>query len=396
MIPLEEALLILDQTVGTRRVGTETVPVRRSVGRFLARDQRSLVDLPPFNKSAVDGYAVTDGGGGEYRLIGVVPAGAPGLPALEPGTTAKVMTGSPVPEGTVRVIKVEQAVEKDGIVRFENPSSADNVLKKAQDLRTGDVVLKTGARLGALEVSNLIGCGIAELEVARPVKIAVLATGDELVNSVDSIETGKIMNTNGPLLCDLARRNALDVTMEEVVGDDLPELVRSIRRALDAADIVAISGGVSVGDFDFVPQAIKENGLEIHFSRVAAKPGKPLTFATDDKHLLFGLPGNPVAVYIAFFTFILRAAARLSGGDYQPKRFKVRMAAAHKRKSNSRLAFLPCRLTADGLAEPVPYHGSAHLAALMAADGFIQIPSGVTSLDAGAEVTFLMFSEGCR
>lgn len=396
MITLDEALLILDEKIGARRVETEKLPVRDAMGRFLAEDQNSLVNLPPFNKSAVDGYAVLEGdNGGEYSLEGTVPAGSPGLPTLQPGTTVKVMTGAPVPPGTDKVIKIEQAIEKDGIVRFENPSASSNILNKAEDVKVGDVVIEAGTRLGALEVSNLIGCGIAEVQVSRPIKIAVLATGDELVNSFDSLSTGKIMNTNGPLLCDLARKYALEVTLDEVVPDDMSILIAAIGRALAAADIVAISGGVSVGDFDFVPQAIEEYGLEIHFSRVAAKPGKPLTFATNDKNLLFGLPGNPVAVYLAFHTFILRAAAKLSGGTYEPKRFKVHLSGAYKRKSNSRMAFVPCRLTSGGQADPVPYHGSAHLAALMQADGFFEIPRGVHSLEAGAEVFVVMFTEGC-
>jgi molybdopterin molybdotransferase len=396
VIPLESAFAIADEKIGGRRVPVETVPVYEAEGRYLTSDQRSKVDLPPFDKSAVDGYAVTAGDEDrELRLEGVVSAGEPGIAALAPGTTVKVMTGAPVPRGADKVIMVEQAVEIDGGVRFENPSPAHNICKKAEDVAAGDVVVRAGSRIGALEIANLIGCGISHVEVARRIRIAILSTGDELVNSVENLRPGKIMNTNGPLLGGLARRYGLEVTGEETVPDDLSRLIGALRRSLDRADIVVLSGGVSAGDFDFVPQAIEECGLQIHFSRVATKPGKPLTFATDDTSILFGLPGNPVAVYLTFHTFILRAAALLSGGVHEPKRFKVRLARNFSRSSSVRMEFVPCRITADGMADPVPYHGSAHLAALMQADGFFTVPVGVTSLDARAEVSLVMFTQGC-
>lgn len=396
MIPLESAFAIADEKTANRRVPVETVPVREAGDRFLVSDQRSKVDLPPFDKSAVDGYAVMAGDDGrECSLEGIVSAGEPGADALSPGTTVKVMTGAPVPQGADKVIMVEQAVERDGSVRFEDPSPAHNICKKAEDVAVGDTVVKAGTKIDALEIANLIGSGISEVDVARRIKIAILATGDELVDSVEKLSLGKIMNTNGPLLGNLARKHGLEVTAEEIVPDDLQTLTDVLRRALERSDIVVLSGGVSAGDFDFVPEAIKQCGLEIHFSRVATKPGKPLTFATDEKTILFGLPGNPVAVYLTFHTFILRAVARLSGGVYEPKSFKLRLAKDFKRSSSVRMEFVPCRISAQGQAEPVNYHGSAHLAALMQADGFFTVPVGVKSLEANTEVSLVTFAEGC-
>ncbi len=397
MIPLDTALALVDREVGDSRVATERVPVREAAGRFLAADQRSKLDLPPFDKSAMDGYAIPAGDlCDEYRLAGIVAAGDQGIDVLASGTTVKVMTGAPVPPGAVRVVKVEQATERDGLVRLEQPSSASNICKRAEDVAVGQTVLEAGTRLEALHIANLIGCGIDEVEVARRVRIAVISTGDEIVDSVAELSPGKIMNTNGPLLSGLARRWGLATVREEIVPDDRAKLRRTLEQASAEADLVVLSGGVSAGDYDFVPEVITEIGLRIHFSRVAVKPGLPTTFATGDKGILLGLPGNPVAVYVMFHLFVLRAAARLSGGVYEPRAFKVRLAHELTRRSAARAEYCPGRLSGDGFAEKVSYHGSAHLAALMQADGFLVIPRSVDSLPAGAEVPFVSFTGRCE
>lgn len=395
MIPLETGLALVDGEIGDRRVPSETVPVREATGRILAADQRSRFDSPAFDKAAVDGYAIpADDGHEEYRLLETVAAGQPGISALTPGTAIKVMTGAPVPPGATRVIMVEQATERNGLVRFENPRAASNICRRAEDVAAGQTILTAGSRLRALEIANLIGCGITEVDVTRRVSLAIISTGQEIVDSVAALGPGKIMNTNGPLLSGLAQEFGLAVASEETVPDDRSKLVAVMLRALAEADIVVLSGGVSVGDYDFVPEAIMETGLKIHFSRVAVKPGKPTTFATGEKGILFGLPGNPVAVYLMFHLCVLRAAARLSGGVYEPQGFKVRLGGPFSRRSGSRTDYVPCRIAADGLAETVTYHGSAHLAALMQADGFLVIPRGDQSLAAGEEVTFVMLREG--
>lgn len=396
MIALETALAIVDEEIGQRRVPTEIVPVRKAARRFLATDQRSKLDLPPFDKAAVDGYAILAGDArDEYRLAGIVAAGEPSNDTLAPGTTVKVMTGAPVPPGAARVVMVEQAAEQDGRVRLDEPSTARNICKKAEDVAVGQTVLRAGTRLGALHIANLIACGIGEVDVSRQVRLAIVSTGDEIVDSVADLSSGKIMNTNGPLLRGLAQRWGLAVAREDTVPDDKAKLRRTLEQALAEADFVVVTGGVSAGDYDFVPEVITDSGLQIHFSRVAVKPGLPTTFATGDKGSLFGLPGNPAAVYLTFHLFVLRAVARLSGGEYGPRRFKVRLAGELTRRSASRTEYCPCCISSDGLAERVTYHGSAHLTALTQADGFLVIPQGVTSLPAGARVTFVTFTEGC-
>jgi molybdopterin molybdotransferase len=394
VISLEKALAIVDETLRGRRVATETVSVRDAAGRTLAADQVSAVDVPPFDKAAMDGYAVPPGNSRDgYRLEGVFPAGTEETVdlTLAPGTTAKVMTGAPVPPGTERVVKLEEAIEKDGYVRFENPSPAINICRKAEDIAVGDTIVKAGTRIGALEIANLVGGGVTDVEVARRVRVAVISTGDEIVDSPSLLTPGKILNMNGPLLHELSREAGLDVVREVTVTDDRDSLVAELRRSVNAADVVVLTGGVSVGDFDLVPESILEMGFDIHFSRVAIKPGKPLTFATGGDGVLFGLPGNPVAAFLTFHLFILRAAALLSGTRYELKTFKARLAEDLAVRAGTRTAFIPARISRDGLVERVTYHGTAHLAALMSADGFMVLPGGVSSLAESAEVSLMTF-----
>ena len=392
MIPLEGALATVDESIGDRRVSTERIPVRLAGGRVLATDHHSRVDLPPFDKSAVDGYAVlADDQHDQYRLLGVVQAGQSDDVAIAPGTTVKVMTGAPVPRGAARVIMIEQATERDGFVRFDTPRAAANICQKAEDVTEGQTIVEAGSRIGALEIANLISCGVSETDVARQVTLAVISTGDEIVDSYDRLSPGKIINTNGPLLTELARQFAFATVREETVSDDKSKLTAAVERAIADADIVVLSGGVSAGDYDFVPEVLGELGLRIHFTQVGVKPGLPTTFATGDKKLLFGLAGNPVAVYLTFHLFVVHAAARLSGSTYSPRGFKVRLAQDFVRRSTTRTDYYPCRILGDGRVQTVAYHGPAHLRAVMQSDGFVVVPPGVKSLAAGEEVTFVSF-----
>lgn len=394
MILLEDAFALLRSKIGDHRVPTETLAVRQAANRVVASDQRSKVQLPPFNKAAVDGYAIVGGDPhDEYSVAGVVVAGQPGIDTLEPGTAVKVMTGAPVPSGTAKVIMVEHATERNGRVRFDGYGAGNNICRIAEDVDLGQTIVTAGTRLGPLHIANLISCGISEVEVARQVRVAIFSTGDEIVESFEQLSPGKIMNTNGPLLSALGHRWGMAVVAECAVPDDRAKLKEALERESTTADMVVLSGGVSEGDYDFVPEVITDCGYQIHFSRVAVKPGLPTAFATRGKSILFGLPGNPVAVYVMFHLLVLRAVETLSGGTCRVPEMKVRLASEVTRRSAARTEFCPCRILDDGRAEKTAYHGSAHLTALMESDGFLVIPNGVQSLPAGAEATLVMFSE---
>jgi molybdopterin molybdotransferase len=391
LLLLSKAFEIVEEQLAAKTMSSETIPIAQALGRTVIEDQISSLDIPPFNKSAMDGYAVLDGDEREeYRLLETIAAGAVPVMQLTPGTCTKVMTGAPVPHGAGRVIMVEHTSEKGQVVQVFSHSQARNICRKAEDVRCGDIVLHANTELGPVEIANLISVGITEVKVAKPVRIAILATGDEIVDLPDQLEPGKIMNSNGPMLAALCRQYGLCLVSNSIVRDNRDTTISAIREALDNADIVLLSGGVSVGDFDFVSEAMKQVGLKLHFNRLAIKPGKPMTFASGANGVAFGLPGNPVAVYLMFHLFVLYAARLMVGKKHKPRFLKLPLAQDYHRRRVERLAYLPCQLTTDGLLKPITYHGSAHLQALRDSDGFFIIPKGVTKISAGEKVDFLI------
>ena len=390
IIPLDEAVHILDETLADVKPTSETVSVREARGRVLLADQLSELDLPPFDKSAMDGYAVLlDDEREEYRLLETVAAGKVGKQQLVPGTTVKVMTGAPVPAGTGRVIVVEHAEEYGDVVRVHTPGGPPHICRQAEDVRRGDVVLPAGTSLDALDIANLIACGITDVTVAQRVKLAIINTGEEIVDSRSLLEPGKVMNVNGPLLVGLAEEHGLVVVSEQSVADDRQAIAQALRTGLAQADVVVTSGGVSAGDFDFVVEALGDVALKLHFPQVAVKPGKRTVYASEQGKVVFGLPGNPVSVYVMFHLLVLPAVARLSGAKYERRELRLRLGTEFKRRKTERTEYVPCRLTNEGKVEAVEYHGSAHLTALTQADGFFVVPLGTGAIAAGDEVIFL-------
>lgn len=389
MIPLDQAFSILDETLEGFRLPGETLPVSAALSRVVIADQKSRLDLPPFNKSAMDGYAVLPGDDrDEYRLIETVPAGKLGTRKLVEGTTVKVMTGAAVPAGAGRVIMQEDTQEHGDKVKVFKHGGPAHICKQAEDVKTGDLILKAGARVGALEIANLVSSGITEVEVSRQPRLSIISTGDEIEDDPGQIRPGKIMNSNGPMLAALAKQHGLPVISQRRLLDDEETTRRGIRAALEEADIVVLSGGVSVGEFDYVLGALDEAGLQVRFSRVAVKPGKPTVFSWSGEKCAFGLPGNPVSGYLMFHLFVLRAAARMTGAQPPVREIRQRLDKDFSRRKLERLEFVPARLTGDGMVAAVEFHGSAHLAAVLSADGFFQAPVGIPTLKAGDDVIF--------
>ena len=390
MILLSDAFGIVDSTLAGKCVETKKLALSDALGYVLAADQVSKLQLPPFNKSAMDGYAVcADDDRDEYKVLEFVPAGSVPTLALTKGCATKVMTGAAVAENAGKVIMVEFTEEKDGIVKVKSHSSRSNICKMGEDVKAGDTILYAPVRIGALEIANLVSCGIETVEVFEPVRVTVISTGDEIVDSFDKIVPGKIMNSNGPLLCNLCKQNGLEVVASHTVADDRTETAAAISKAVDGSDIVILSGGVSMGDLDFVDTAMRDIGLDVHYNRVAVKPGKPMTYATKDKKAIFGLPGNPVSVYLMFHIFVMRAVKTMLGMDSEIEFINYELAEDFKRKKNDRAQFVPCEITKEAKIKPIKYHGSAHLAALMQADGFFVIEKGISEIAKGKTVSFM-------
>lgn len=405
MIPLDEAFRIMAETIRPLENAGEILPTHQACGRTLLSDLVSRVEMPPFNKSAMDGYAVLANDlRSEYRLLETIAAGEVGSEKLVPGAAVKIMTGAPTPPGTGRVIMVEETTEENGIVKIREDrldrlaNAPANICLRAEDVKIGQLILSKGRRLNSTATAVLLGCGVTKAHVGRPVRLAIVTTGNELVDALSPacledlpkfLTAGKIVNTNGPLLAGLARESGMEVVSSVMVGDQLADLKDAVETASRKADITLFSGGVSMGDFDLVPQAITESGFKILFSRVAVKPGKPMTFAYGRGKIIFGLPGNPVSARLMFLLFVLRAVTILYGLQPREQSYKVRLVRDFTRPTTNRLEFVPARIDPEGGIRTVRFHGSAHLAALVEADGFMVVPKGVKTYRSGEEVAFL-------
>jgi molybdopterin molybdotransferase len=377
MIALEQAYKIVDVVAGQIELTTEKITVDETLNRVLAVPQKSKLELPPFNKAAMDGFAIAkDDRSKSYQITEIIAAGQMPTIELSPGYAAQVMTGAPVPKNTWQVIPVEYTQQENNKVYILKYPEVQHICRQGEDVKPGMVIANQGQIITPLIIANLIACGITNVEVyARP-DIAILSTGDEIVDAYVDLVPGKIMDSNRPMLAALCQKYNYRINYYSRVSDNLVATKSALENALKQANIIILSGGVSMGEFDFVGKAVVELGFTTHFNRVAIKPGKPTLFASKDNKLIFGLPGNPNAVYLTFKLLVQRAIARMQKLTVATL-YELRLAKTYTHKKAERAAFIPGKLTAAGEIEPINYHGSAHLLALLNADVFFVVDRNI-------------------
>jgi molybdopterin molybdotransferase len=381
---------------GLAPLGPERVPLAEAAGRVAAEPARSAVDLPPFDRSAMDGYAVRSADtapGVPLRLAGGVAAGEVATATLEPGTAARVSTGAAIPPGADTVLQSELAVERDGTVAPERAlEPGTHVRYRGEDLHAGDELAPAGARLTLPRVSALASAGVGDVSVHRRPRLHLIVTGSELLPLGAPPQPGKIHESNGLMARLLAARAGAEIVDHGIIGDDREATRRAVETGL-AGDVLVVSGGVSVGPHDHVKSAFETCGVDEVFWRVKIKPGKPLWFGRRGDTLVFGLPGNPLSTIVCFCVFIEPALRRLAGeADARPRLEPGRLtAAAHA--SDGRTTFLTASLRpgADGVLEATPTErqGSHMTGALGESDGFAVAPEEAGELPAGAPVDVL-------
>lgn len=365
---------------------TEVVPLWDSVGRILATDISSDINMPPFNKSAVDGYACRRADlHSDMDVVDVIAAGKFPQKSIVAGTCSKIMTGAPVPEGADCVFMVEDSqIVSEGKVRFTGSDTKTNIARFAEDVKVGEKVLDKGTLIEPQHIAILAAVGVSRVDVAVKPKVSVLITGDELVETDVKPTLSQIRNSNGhQLVTQVLRVGAVPVYGGIV--DDTHEATRNaIANALETSDIVVLTGGVSMGDFDYVPGVLKDLGVDIKFQTIAVQPGKPTVFGVKAEKLVFGLPGNPVSSFFQFNILVRTAILALMGAKNPVKQFiKMPLANDYKRKRSERLALVPAFVNSKGEVEPINYHGSAHIFALANATSIIVIPIGVGEVKKG-------------
>ena len=394
LLTVEQAVAILDAAPVTPRVAR--VRLDAAHGLVLAQDVTADRDYPPFDKSLMDGYAVRAADAAcelnALRVIGEIPAGDAARAALSAGETMKIMTGAPLPAGADAVIPVEMLNGTNGpAVQLRGPAVPGRfIARRGSDCRGGETVLTRGQKLESAQLAAAASVGASEIDVyARP-RAAVLATGDEIVPFDRPPGPSRIRNSNSIMLASLLRRLGCDVTDAGMVEDDPNVIRQSIARALDDHDVLFVTGGMSMGDYDYVPGVLRELGAELKITKLRIKPGKPFVFATlSAGRFIFGLPGNPVSGFACTLRLCARLLARLAGD--QPRELWVRAALDGDLPANGPREFYQPAQLLDGAARvrPLEWKSSGDVFTLARADGLIVRPADDPARPAGAVVRVL-------
>lgn len=397
MIPVEGAIKIVDRE--TLVLGAEAVPLADAVGRVLAEDIIADSDMPPFDRSQMDGYAVkssdVSGVPVKLKIVGESAAGRGWHYKLKKGEAVRIMTGAPVPAGADAVQKIEVASEVGEQVEIlESAAKGQFIIARGAEIKKGQAVIAAGERVTANTVASLAAFGYANVKLGERPRVAILATGSEIIGVGQKPGEDQIRNSNSPMLRVFTEECGAAAVTLPIATDDLDELKGQISKAVERADVLVITGGVSVGKYDLTKTALLELGADIFFDKVSLKPGKPTVFARLNNKLVFGLPGNPVSVAATFFLFVRPALLKMQGAaDPYLKQGNARVSSRLK-GTRERDAYLPASLftTKRGrlIAEPLRWHGSSDFVGFARAEAMIFVPAGVMlEKDDTAKIIFL-------
>ena len=383
MIPFEKALEITLNSAITS--GTERVGIFAACQRILAEDLHSDVSMPPFNKSAMDGYAcrksdIMNG----LEVIEEIAAGALPVKTVGKNQCSRIMTGAMVPKGADCVIMKEDIEEiAPGRVKCMNENSKTNICYEGEDVTKGDLVLKKGIQLSPASVAILAAIGCTNPLVYKLPRIAILSTGDELVEPDQIPGLSKIRNSNGYQLAAQVLQMGILCDYLGIVADNEVSVKTVLTRTLRLYDVTIISGGVSVGDFDFVPTVLKQLEVNIRVHGMEVRPGKHLLFGERANHFVFGMPGNPVSSFVQFEVLVKPFLHALTGKTSVSDMLYLSVDEDYVRKKGDQLIFVPVTLTNQGKVLPLDYHGSAHIQAYTMAQGIMEVPKGVSIIKKG-------------
>lgn len=380
--------IVLD---AVRPLETETVDAEEALGSVLAAEVRAVSDVPPFASSAMDGYAVKTGPAGRtLAVIGESRAGSPSERAVGDGQAIRVSTGAAIPADTGGVIRQEDVEERGDAILTAAPTHGGQHIREAGgDMRAFTLVLAEGTLLGSAELGAAVSAGAGTVTVARRPRVAVAVTGDELREAGEPLGPGQIHNSNGPMLRALARQAGAVISHSERLPDDAAATRAALASSLDQADVVVISGGVSVGPHDHVKPALSALGVREHFWRVSLQPGRPTWFGARDRKLVFGLPGNPVSAVVTFTLFVRPALERMQGlAPRQNLDREGQLAVAVARNPDREQALRVRAERRNGMLSVTPTgpQGSHLVTSLLGADALAFIPPGEGELPAGSVV----------
>ena len=364
---------------------TESKELSQALQCVLQEDILAEMDMPPFNKSAMDGYACRrEDLGNELKVLEVIPAGIMPTKKIGKNECSKIMTGAALPEDADCVFKVEESKETEaGLIICMNAKTKNNICYLGEDYKRQEVLIQKGCILGPDHLAVAAGAGYQKLQVSKMPSVGLIITGSELLDPGVPMQAGKIRNSNGIQISSLLQKMGITCNYYGIVGDELELLTHNIEKAFLENDIVMVTGGASMGDFDFVPKFLVNEGFKIYWERTGLKPGNPMTFASRKGKYFFGLSGNPVSSLVQFEYLAKPVLYQLLGASYQAFRFRAVLESDFIRKNADRQAVLPVILNAAGKIEQVDFNGSAHINGLASGNAFIEMPVGVFELKKG-------------
>jgi molybdopterin molybdotransferase len=400
MIPVAEAIrLVLAET---QPLSAETVELNSALGRFLAEDIVSDSDLPPFDRSQMDGYAVRAADVAQaptsLRVVGESAAGRGWHHEMRSGEAVRIMTGAPVPAGADSVQQVELTRELEDGARVEISQPVEigrSIVRRGVEITAGEIVLRAGERINAAMMAVLASFGYAHLKVSKQPRVAVLATGSELVPVHQQPKRDQIRDSNNHSLAAYAGLVGAVVERLPLAGDDTQLLKRQIADAAGRSDVVITSGGVSMGVYDFTKTALQELGCQIFFERVSLRPGKPTVFGRlPSRALVFGLPGNPVSVAVTFNLFSRAALLAMQGAKEPTMNEEWAVLGNNVKGSLDRESYLPARLSTNEsgqlVTHPLRWGGSSDFVAFARAMALVIVPKGIKMMEANSIVRIVI------
>lgn len=367
---------------------TEKIKLTTSVNKVLQENIVADMDMPPFNKSAMDGYACRkEDLGNAMEILEVIQAGKLPVKKIGKNQCSKIMTGAAVPSGANCVFMIEDAeLLKGGRVKCNNLNTKNNICFQAEDYKTGNILIKKGVRISPAHIGIMSGAGYTEVVAAKMPVVGIIATGTELVEPQKKPRPGQIRNSNAFQLMGQLQLMGIPYHYYGSITDDVEQITTRLIKSLQDNDIVLLTGGASNGDFDFVPSILKKQGFKILVRKTGLKPGNPMTFSIKNKKYCFGLSGNPVSSFVQFEFFVKPFMYAFMGCKHQPIRIKGTLSWDFYRKKSERFGIIPVKLTRNNKIENVNFHGSAHLNALAYANALMEVPEGVLQIKKGEEV----------
>ena len=400
LMTFDEAKKTIAEKLKPEALGEEEISLLDAYNRVLRENVVSALDIPPFHRSTVDGYAVKaeDTFGAEENqpatltVRGVVNIGEPPQVRVRKGEAAEIVTGAPVPEGADAVVMVEDTDRDEAELRvFRAVTRNGNVMKRGTDIKDGETALMAGRVLGASEIGVLAALGLTKVKVFKVPVVAVLSTGGEVTEPGKELPPGKIYDINAYSLSTAVRESGGKPVYLGVVPDDKAELRKALEHALASADMVLTSGGVSVGPHDLTPQIVNSLGEPgVLVSGIAVKPGKPTTIARVGKKPVFALPGHPTSALLLFHLLARPVIQRMAGRPASEAKTVKALAAKRMFQAKGRRTFVMVKLKRDKsnmlVAEPVESGASGAITTLAKADGYVEIPANQQFIDAGEEI----------